>query len=341
VIIQRILIITFFLEAIGAICIYFSTDPAMFSSRSDHWYFAIFHSISGFCSAGFTLMSDSLYDNAMRFNYPMQITIMGLFLLGGLGFGVLYNYAVFSKEVIRGRIKSIFFKERVQKTSLLLNLNSKIVIRVSILLFGVGSLLYYLLEFNNSLSEHSGFGKFIAAMFAGATPRSAGFNNIDMDVVSFPAIMILLLYMWIGTGPASTGGGIKVTTFAVATLNIFSLVRGKDRLEILNREISSDSIKRAFAVISLSLIFIGIAVFLLSISDGEKGLLPIAFECFSAYCTVGLSLGITPDLSDMGKLVISLSMFIGRLSAITILSAMLTQVSIKSYRYPAEDIYMT
>lgn len=341
VMISRILFITFGLEIIGAIGIYAFVSEDFFDGEGERWFFAIFHAISGFCSAGFTLMSDSLYNDAFRFNYAFQLVILFLFIMGGLGFSVLHNFSLYSKNEIQRRWKQVIHGITNQRSSLILNLNSRIVLYVSAILFVIGTIVFYILEYNNTLSEHSGFGRLVVAMFAGATPRSAGFNNIDMEVVTFPTIMILLLYMYIGTGPGSTGGGIKVTTFAVALMNILSLVRGKDRIEVMGREISSDSIKRAFAVIALSILFIGLAVFLLSIFDGEKGLLPIAFECFSAYCTVGLSMGITPDLSDAGKIVLSTSMFIGRLSAITILAAMLSQIKTLSYRYPQDDIYMT
>jgi trk system potassium uptake protein len=155
------------------------------------------------------------------------------------------------------------------------------------------------------LAEHGGFGKIVTALFGATTPRTAGFNTIDTAAMAFPTLMMVFLLMWIGASPQSTGGGIKTSTFAIAILNILSLAKGKSKIEIFRREISDISVRRAFAIISLSLgddwVFCN-AHF--SIFDPEKELINIAFECFSAYSTVGLSLGITGGLSGASKIVI-------------------------------------
>lgn len=144
--------------------------------------------------------------------------------------------------------------------------------------------------------------------------------------------------MWIGASPGSTGGGIKTTTFAVGTLNYFSLARGKDRVEVFGREISNVSVRRAFAVITLSVVVIGLAIFFLASFDQDKELLQLAFEAFSAYSTVGLSLGITGALSTPGKVVIIITMFIGRVGMLTVLLALFRKVNTYYYRYPSENI---
>ncbi len=150
--------------------------------------------------------------------------------------------------------------------------------------------------------------------------------------------MIIFLLMWIGASPASTGGGIKTSTFAIAMLNFISLARGKNRIEVFRREIADISIRRAFAIISLSLMVLGMAIFLISFFDNDKDLMPIAFECFSAYSTVGLSLGITAGLSTSSKIIIILVMFIGRVSMLTIMIALVKRVSHQGYHYPGEEI---
>ncbi len=178
----------------------------------------------------------------------------------------------------------------------------------------------------------------MTSFFASVTPRTAGFNTVDLEALALPTIMIYLLLMWIGASPGSTGGGIKTTTAGVAILNMISVLRGKDRTEFLKSEISHDSIRRAFAIILLSVLLIGVSVFLISINDSEKGLIKIAFEVFSAFSTVGLSLGITADLSAMSKFVIILTMFIGRVGMITLLVVFIRQSKQLHYRYPKEDI---
>jgi Trk-type K+ transport system membrane component len=144
--------------------------------------------------------------------------------------------------------------------------------------------------------------------------------------------------MWIGASPGSTGGGIKTTTFGVAIMNMASVLRGKDRSEFFRSEISQDSIRRAFALVFLSLLFIGMSVFFISINDGDKGLIRIAFEAFSAFSTVGLSLGLTADLSSYSKIVLMITMFVGRVGTVTLMVAFIRQVSQLHYRYPKEDI---
>jgi Trk-type K+ transport system membrane component len=156
--------------------------------------------------------------------------------------------------------------------------------------------------------------------------------------MTLPTVMIYLLLMWIGASPGSTGGGIKTTTAGVALLNVASVLRGKDRTEFFRSEISHQSVRRAFAVIVMSLLFIGVTVFLLSINDSDKGLIKIAFESFSAFSTVGLSLGITPNLSDFSKFILIITMFVGRVGTVTLLVAFIRQSKQLYYRYPKEEI---
>jgi Trk-type K+ transport system membrane component len=161
---------------------------------------------------------------------------------------------------------------------------------------------------------------------------------VDTGGLHFSTLMLLFLLMWIGASPASTGGGIKTSTFAIATLNFWSLARGKERIEIFRREVSNMTIRRAFAIISLSLVAIGLGIFSIAYLDPEKDLLSIAFECFSAYSTVGLSVGITDKLSLGSKLVIIALMFVGRVGMLSLLIAILRKMKYKNYRYSKEEI---
>jgi Trk-type K+ transport system membrane component len=151
-------------------------------------------------------------------------------------------------------------------------------------------------------------------------------------------ILVTIFLMWIGASPSSTGGGIKTSTFAIATLNFLSLARGKNKLELSRREIPDTSIRRAFAIITLSFIVVGIATFTIAIFNPELSLLKITFECFSAYSTTGLSLGITSSLHPISKFVLILTMFTGRVTMLTILIAIMKKVNYRNYKYPTEDI---
>ncbi len=190
--------------------------------------------------------------------------------------------------------------------------------------------------------EHQSFtGKLVTSFFASVTPRSGGLNTINMAAITAPTVLIYLLLMWIGASPASTGGGIKVTTFAVALLNILSIGKGRDRLEIFNREIPQESVKRAFAVVFISFILIGGSILLITILDPRHEIILVAFDVFSAFSTTGLSLGVTGQLNDSSKIVIMITMFTGRVGVITFILGIFNRARSKHYRYPGENIIIS
>jgi trk system potassium uptake protein len=334
--IKSILLITFGIEFFSAVLIYSSLDSGFFPSESRKIFFAVFHSISAFCNAGFSTLSLGLYEMDFRFNYYLQLVIVLTFVMGGLGFSIVENLINF----VRYKLITFFSFGNLRTTHRpwVLNLNSRITLITTLSVTIVGFLGFYALEYHNTLAEHKGIGKVVTALFGATTPRTAGFNTIDMASMLFPTTMLVFLLMWIGASPASTGGGIKTSTFAIAILNILSLAKGKSKIEVYRREIADISVRRAFAMISLSLIIIGFGIMLISFFDEEKSLIDIGFECFSAFSTVGLSRGITASLSDMSKLVLTTMMFIGRVSMLTILIAVFRKGRYKYYKYPTEEI---
>ena len=338
VVLKKILLLTFGIEAVGAFFIYLNLDKAIISSVPERIFFSIFHSISGFCNAGFSTLENSLYEPGFQFNYPLHLIIAFLFILGGIGFPILLNLYKYLRYYVIRKFQKFKDPKEVTYIPWVLNLNSRIVLFTTIILLMVGTGFFYMFEYNNTLSAHSGFGKIVTAFFGAATPRTAGFNSVDTSALNFSTLMLIFLLMWIGASPASTGGGIKTSTFALATLNFFSLAKGKDRIEIYKREVSNISIRRAFAIISLSLLVIGISLSLISFFEPGQAIIPITFEAFSAYSTVGLSMGITAGLSSSSKLVIIATMFIGRVSMLTLLIAILRNIKHLNYRYPSEEI---
>jgi len=335
----KIILVTFFFEILGGVFIYLSLDPDHFESRAEQLYFTVFHAISAFCNAGFSTLPDGLNNTAVRFNYQLHLSIIVLYVMGGLGFGIIFN----SYEFIRRWAFNFYHKIRHGRHFLhrarVIAFNSKIIAYTSFFLVLFGFVLVFILEFNQTLLAHeSYYGKLVTALFIGTAPRSAGFNTIIMTELAFPTVMLIFLLMWIGAAPGSTGGGIKVTTFALATLNILTLARGKDRIEVFGRKVSDDSVSRALGIISLSLIFLGAAIFMLSVTDPDKNLLSLAFETFSAYSTTGLSLGVTPELSNAGRLVIILTMFVGRVGSLTLLVAFIRKAKPTDYQLPGEQM---
>jgi trk system potassium uptake protein TrkH len=331
---KYIILITLGIELVAGVLIYFSLETDAFNSVFDKLFFAVFHSISAFCNAGFSTLSQSLYDSSFRYNYVLQLIIIFTFVLGGLGFPIVVNILKYLKY----KIVSVFSGQNTKHKPWVLNLNSRINLITTLAITFVAFLCFYFLEYQNTLTEHSESGKIVTALFGATTPRTAGFNTIDTSALSFSTIILVLLLMWIGASPQSTGGGIKTSTFAIATLNILSLAKGKSKIEIFRREIADISVRRAFAIISLSLIVNGFAIMLITLFDSEKQLIDIAFETFSAYSTVGLSLGITSQLSDFSKLIIITVMFVGRISMLSLAIAVFKKVKHKNYTYPSEEI---
>ncbi len=335
--VRIIILFTLAIEAVGALFIYFSLDSQVIPSVDERIFFSVFHSVSGFCSAGFTLMTDSLYNSLFRFNYSMHLIIAFLFIVGGLGFPIVHNFFRYVRHYLVNRI----MKSRALHVPWVVTINTRIVLITTLILFVAGTVFFYIFEYDNTLAEHEGAGKIITAFFGAATPRSAGFNTIDTSALTLPALMLVMFLMWIGAGPGSTGGGIRVTTFAISIMNVVSIARGKDRIEAFGREISDSSVRRAFAVILFSFIIVGSSIFLISIIEEDRELLAVAFECFSSYGTVGLSMGITGELADASKLIIVFNMFTGRIGMIVIMLALLKKVKHLNYRYPEENISIT
>ncbi|MHB9141881.1 MAG: TrkH family potassium uptake protein [Paludibacter sp.] len=335
---KRIIIITFIIEAFGALFVFMSLDTAILSSFTDRLFFSVFHSISGFCNAGFSTLQNSFYEPAYRFNYPLHIIIAFLIILGGIGFPIVFNLLSY----IKNNLKNLFYNfteshERIRMHRII-NVNTRLVLVTSILLTVGGTLLFYIFEYNHTLAEHGFWGKIVTAFFGSVTTRTAGFNTVDTSALNVPTLMLVLFLMWVGASPGSTGGGIKTSTLAIAVLNFINMAKGKEKIEVYKREIAQKSVNRAFAIITLSILVIFLSIFGVSMFDRDKGLLNISFECVSAFGTVGLSRGITATLSNPGKLIIIITMFIGRVSMLTIFIAVFRKLAQHEYRYPSEEV---
>ena len=337
--ISRIVIVTLTFEGIGAFMIYGTLPEKMFENESEKIFFSVFHAISSFCNAGFSTLTLGLYDPNVRFNYSLHWVIATLIILGGMGFPILFNIFVYFRVKITNNLKGLMGNPERENYTNVLQATSKLSLATYFILLAAGFVTYFIFEMNHTLLAHpTTFGKVTTSFFGSLTPRTAGFNTVDLADFSLPTIMIYLLLMLIGASPGSTGGGIKTTVAAVAFLNMRSVVLGHERIEAFKTQITTASVKRAFSIILLALLVLGLSVLFLSINDAEIGLLRLAFETFSAFSTVGLSLGVTPDLSDFGKIVIISVMLIGRVGALTLLFAVVTKSAAKPYKYPSEEI---
>jgi Trk-type K+ transport system membrane component len=330
----NVVVFTLSVELIGALFIYSSVadNPAI----KDKVFFSVFHAISAFCNAGFSTLTAGLSESYLKFNYYMQWIVIILIVFGGLGYNIIFNFYQYLKIYVT----EFFDRKIIHKQVRIMTLNSKIVLYTTGALLVGGFVFLWISEYHNTMNYHNTmFGKITSTAFNAVTPRTAGFNTVDFTEFTVPSLLFIIFLMWIGASPASTGGGIKTSTFALATLNIFAIARGKSRIQLLGRRISSESTSRAFAILCISLIVIGFAILSLLIFE-PKGtdLLSVVFECFSAYSTVGLSLNFTPTLTEPSKYVLIATMFIGRIGMLNLMIGLLRQINHQFYEYPKENI---
>ena len=335
----QVILFSLGVEALGALIFYLQLPAQDFESTTERAFFALFHSISAFMNAGFSTWKAGMYTDSLRFNYPLQWVMTFLIIFGGLGFGIIFNFSRYIRFWLVERIKHTLTGAPCRSFPRVVTISTRLVLITTAALVTVGTLAVMVGEWDRELAAHPGWwGRLTVSFFTSAASRTAGFNVVDWSMVGVPVIMVTLLLMYVGGSPGSVAGGIKTTTFAIATLNIFATARGRRRIEFFGREISSLSVRRAFATIVLSLIFLGLSVSLVASLEPDLPLLAVAYECFSAFSTVGQSMGITAELGTPTRLVVVAIMYIGRVSALTLLVGILRQTATASYRYPKEDI---
>jgi trk system potassium uptake protein len=282
-------------------------------------YQGLFHAIMAFCNAGFTsLPGGNLFPYAG--NPLVVISLVSLIILGGLGFPVLIN---------------LYHYRRVWR----LTVHTKLVLITTAVLIFVGVVSVAVLEWTNpdTLGGNPAGTRVFMSLFQGVTPRTAGFQTVDYAEMREPTLLVQTGLMFVGTGPASTGGGVKVTTLVLLALVMVAQVRGEEDVAVFGRQLPRQLIARAFAVLSLSALLVLAATLALMLSDG-LALLPAVFEVTSAFGTVGLSLDVTSQLSAFGKLLVAAVMFLGRVGPITLILALSARQRKRSYAYPQEDI---
>lgn len=338
----KIIAVTLTVEAIGALIIYSIMLGNTNLGAEGSIFFAIFHAVSAFCNAGFSTLHGNLYDPLVRNLSSLQYTISWLVVFGGIGFPLFAN-VLRGMGLLIGNVFRRFSGLRPKVEPRLWSLNSYIVIRMTILLLVVPTILMTAMEWNHSLAEFSFWDKLSQGFLMAVTPRTAGFNGVDVAKMMPATLVVTMVLMWIGGAPQSTAGGIKVTTFYIALRNITSgflkSEDGKmDEIQAQRRQIANSSVRRAFAVIILSTGIITTSTIVLAWLHPEIGLQNLLFEVFSAIGTVGLSIGVTPQLGVAGKVIVISLMFIGRVGIISMLSIFIRNSAHRQYSYPHENI---
>lgn len=340
-----IFVATVVIEILGAVALHDMWDNVGSWTDNAHplWFCSIFHSISAFCNAGFGLFTDSFID----YNRSWQIygVICPLIVLGGLGFGVLYNLATVVADGARRFVKKRMDKQYrlAMETPERIRLQSKIVLTVSGMLIVLGTLAILSFERYSSATGPASKPDILGAFFQSVTARTAGFNTVDIAALTPSSKFILIVLMFIGGSPGSAAGGIKTVTLAVILMAVGATLRKRGEVEMFRRSVRTVVVGRAITVAMLFVIVLFGTTLLLSMTersyhDGEFTMLDIMFEAASALGTVGLSTGLTPELTGVGKLIIIAVMLIGRLGPLTLLAALTFNLKPARYNYPEEAI---
>ncbi|WP_339061046.1 TrkH family potassium uptake protein [Tepidibacillus marianensis] len=314
----QLLKITIGFELVGTVLLAYSWQDEL--GLGEAFYQGVFHSVAAFNNAGFSLFKNNLMQDVH--DPIVNFTVSSLIIIGGLGFVVLTE--LWNKK----------FKFKV------LTLHSKVTLTANLVLIVLGTITTFLLEYGNQHTLGSlSFGtKWMAAYFQTVVTRTAGFNTIDIPALTQATLFIYIIYMFVGAASGSTGGGIKVTTMAVLLASVKSMLHGKQTTVIYKRRLPIEHIQRALSIFLLSFSVVILSALIMDITERGNSFLSILFEVTSAFGTVGLSMGITSSLSWMGRIVIILVMFTGKLGPLTIGYAIAKRAEKDHFKYPEEKM---
>jgi trk system potassium uptake protein TrkH len=316
---------TLAIEAGGAIALWLAWRADFGDARAV--WLAAFHSVSAFCNAGFSLFTDSLV--GAREHSGLIVIVALLVVIGGLGFPVLQDV----RERLRGR-------------HVRLTLHTRLVLVATGVLLAGSTGLYLLFEWSHELRALDATSRIVNAFFMAVTARTAGFNTVDYDTISNPSWFLTVALMFIGGGPSSVAGGVKITTVALLVLLLWSRLTGNEHVSVGGRTVPKETVQRATSLAAGAVLLLGVLLFLLLMTesagvhqDDRDHLARLAFEVQSAFSTVGLSMGATSDLSTAGRLVLVPAMLLGRIGPLIVLAAMAVRRRRRvSYRFAHEDV---
>jgi Trk-type K+ transport system membrane component len=326
---RSIVLTTFIIEAAGAAFLFtYWKSTGFFLSDKQNLFFSLFYTVSAFNNGGFVLIDDSLLNLGVPGSYFPQVVIMALVFLGGIGFLTIRDF--FSYRYIRERNK-YKWKTLMPQTKIILYVTLSIII--------IGSVLFFLLEYNNTLKGISGFGnKVFTAIFQITTCRTSGFNVLDVNAMRISTIILILVAIFIGGSPSSTGGGIKTTSLFIVIKSVIATVKGKKNIEFDHKAISPSLVEKATTIMMMSAAFILISCFLLTVVQPDVQLLHALFETSSAFTTCGLSTGECANWNWMAKLILTINMYCGRIGTLTLAFALTRHKKESPHQYP--DLYI-
>ena len=316
---RYILIFTFTAEFIGAALLATQFIPRLGFLKG--LYYSIWHSISAFCNAGFDIIGYGKSVTGYNQNLVILVTLSILIVVGGLGFIVWWE---------------LFQYRDIKRIST----HSKVVLFVTAVLIFLGALLILVFEYNNpeTLKNLPFVHKISNSFFSAITPRTAGFNSISTSGMTTAGIILTMILMFIGGSPGSTAGGIKTTTIGVMIMTVVSVIKGKEDTEIFKRKIPKSTVYKSLAVNIIAFMMLSIVVIILSVTEIRAGFREILYEATSALGTVGLTLGITSELSSVSKVVLMITMYCGRVGLLTVVTALYARKNVSGVKYPEDKI---
>lgn len=331
--IVTIVVFTLTVEIIGAI---FLSGLWSDMPLGEQIFYSLFHSVSAFCNAGFSLQPDSMVDYARTWQVLGVMPV--LIILGGLGFVVIYDLGEAIRLKFTRHTRSTLFHHKEERARL--TLTTKIVVVATVVLLLLGTLVVFVLESSNpnQLPWHE---RLEVAWFHSVSSRTAGFNTFGMGQLNASTLFFLALLMGIGASPGSTGGGMKTVPVVVCLLTLRALMRGRSRVEIGFRTIPTRLVFRALTIVTLGLgLMIVLTLLVVALENRPDRFLDHLFEVVSALATVGLSTGVTAELTSASKSVLMLAMFMGRVGPLTLIVSVAGRESTSAYRYPDERVLL-
>lgn len=325
----KIFIISTLIEIVGSVCLFFLLpESPEIAYWGDRLFYSIFHAVSAFNNAGISLYEGGMTNAAVSAAYPV-LSVMGvLIFLGALGFVTILDVLDFKA-----------LRERMVKPWKKLDIGSRVGLVSNSHLLIFGTLVFIVLEWSTGIFGAENFIERVITSFFQVVNRTAGFASVDTGSLAIPVIILFLLLMFIGGSSSSTAGGIKTSTFTLLFVSVYTTIRGKKNAELYKKNIANDLLIKAYAVLLFTLVNLFLWIFLLTITEsdaiasGKMDILQLVFEEFSAFSTVGLSMGVTAEFSDAGLMILSISMFIGRLGTLMLIMALSKKVKSNRYKY--------
>lgn len=338
---KHIMYVTFIIEGVSAWALYYDFREALPGMPiRDLIFTSVFHAISAFCNAGISNLPDGLLNPSILHNNGLHMTIAVTVIFGGAGFPLQSAAINWVKDHAKRLFSRLIGRKDKARTGRLrlINASNRLVFYTHIILLIFGTIAFLILEAGRSQAGASLTNRLIDSFFLSASARTAGFMYMDLLTESGASIVILMLLMWIGCAPMSTGGGMKVTTFAICVLNARNVLIGKESIEIFGRRISLISIQKSYATMALSFTAVVVSTIAMKLCMPEVETMLLFFESFSALSTVGLTMDLTPSLNTACQLILIGDMFLGRIGVMAFLMIFITPGKQQRYKYPSENI---